>query len=213
MLRNAAISLLLARLGNRDPVEWESTALSEMQLAQANLEGDATLRPWFLVTESAQSTLTVGDSRVELPSDFLDEVEDSALEVYEETSAKWSPLKKGDWDTLVAKYRDHDPAIPKRYAALGEYFRVQPVPDLAYATRMIYFARDTVPSTDIENKWLKWASDLLIAEAGVSMALYHVKDPDLVAGFQAQILAARNRLKIATEARMHSNQVYEMGED
>lgn len=214
MVRDDAVTLLLSRLGNRSAATWQTTIINEMILVQSSrLEGDASLRLWFLITENATSAFTIGDERLGLPTDFLGEVEEAVLQVLNPTTSKWVPLTKDDYDLIVEDFKDSANAIPEKYALLGDYFRVRPVPDLAYPVRMIYFGRDTTLATNIENDWLKHAADLVIAETGIVMAEQHIKDTELVASFRTASAEARVRLRVANEARKHTGRTYEMGSD
>jgi|SRR5687768_738546 len=211
MTRDEAIALLKYRLGNR--TDLDARILLEMVYAQEyKLEGTGAFLPWFLETELATITTIAGEERILLPDDFLGEVEDQALWLYDEDSATpWTELRKNDYDYLRVKY----PAtgLPKQYALLGDYFALFPVPDDSYTIKMRYYAKDdSLASDNIENKWLKHAGDLLIAETGLIMA-GHIFNTDLQAQFEKDASVARQRLYTKHEARRHSNRTYGMGED
>lgn len=212
MVRDAAVTLLLSRLGNRKAAEYSSIILLEMDEVQLRLEGDPVLMPWFMLTESSTSVTIIGDERVALPADFIHEFEDGALQVQDPTSLLWLDLTKEDYEHMREEYRESDPGQPKQYALVGSYFRVKPVPDLVYSIRMLYFAHQVLPSaTNIENSWLKYASDLLLSETGFTVASLHMQDMELAQQFDGARKIAKDRLWKLNEARMHANRDYMMG--
>src|SRR5688500_991451 len=101
VLRDAAVSLIANRLGRR--TDLDADIVSEMQLVQqAKLEGDAAVRPWFLLTETLTLTLAAGAETIALPADFLDEAEGFPL-AFEDTTIdptsadRWVALAKDDY--------------------------------------------------------------------------------------------------------------------
>lgn len=96
----------------------------------------------------------------------------------------------------------------------GGYFLLRPVPDTIYTLRMRYYAQDILPSTgNIENKWLKEAPDLILAELGTIIAGEYIRNPQLAAEYAQKATIARDRLYKRHERRMHANRTYGMGED
>lgn len=215
MIRDDAVTRILSRLGNRDPVEYTTIILYEMDDAQRyELEGDASLLPWFMLSESSGALFTPGEERLEIPEDFVMEFEDSPLQTLNFESNRYVPLKKDDWDAIVAKYAESAPGMPKAYALVNQYFRVAPVPDLEYPAKFIYFAQQPLPSVaNVENSWLKYAADLLLARTGYTVASKHLQDMELAGKFLAEGVIARARLWRLNEARLHANHEYQMGDD
>lgn len=172
MLRDDAIDLVAYRLGNR--TDLDARILAEMKLTQAMLENNwqSSEMPWFLLNELGEqaSTTTVnGQERLEVPEDFLREPEDGALWV-QDTDSRWYGLCKYDLDYL--RKHTSSSGLPRGYALTGKYFRFYPVPDAEYPIRMLYYAADTVLDSNVENNWLKYAPELLIAATGARIAFY-----------------------------------------
>ena len=215
MTRDEARDRILERLGKRSVDEYGQAIFYEMDDVQKyELEQDVTLLPWFMITESSSAEFTVNEERLEIPTDFLLEHEDSRLQVYNSTSQKWVPMLKDDWDTIVAKYDDSDPGQPAMYALVNQYFRVRPVPDFAYPVKFLYYAAQELPAqSNVENVWLQYAADLLLARVGERMASRHLQDMELATKFAAEALVARDRLWRQNEARMHAGRDYQMGDD
>lgn len=214
MDRDSAVSIILQRLGNRSAAEYQTACETEMRQVQENkLEGSAELMPWFLITEETTAATVAGEQRVAVPDDFLLEVEEAALMIQDAESGNWIPLVKDDFDDLTEAYVDEDDAQPVKYSLLGGYFRLFPTPDAVYQLKMIYFGRDAVLNSNIENNWLKYASDLMIAATGEVMAAQYLQDTELAAIFTNQIQTARDRLWKLNEARQHAGRNYQMGDD
>lgn len=187
--------------------------------AQVRLEAGP-IRPWFLKEDRAYTTTTIDESRILLPSDFLEEDEDSALWYSPTDGTQDQEIVKDDVDFLIKNQAtiaglDEDdipiPGIPKFYSISGPYFRLFPTPDAVYRIRMIYFKKDTVLDTNIENNWMKYAPWLMIGEAGLPLS---VSSRDKVA--QAEFGRLRQTMGLVlnteTEARLHANRNYVMGD-
>lgn len=213
MLRDDFIALMGKRLGNR--TDLDASILLEMVMVQEQiLEGNGALLPWFLDTATEQSlTLTAGTEAIELPADFLSEIEEQKLWKYDVSlSPAYTNIPKGNYSVLKAKYPTA--GVPRGYALTEGYLLIQPVPDVNYTLKWRYKARDTSLTTgNIENKWLKWAADWMFAEVGAIMAGRYLQSAQLEKQFRDDVSLARSRVLIAHEARQHNNRTYGMGED
>lgn len=200
MLRDSAIDLLMGRLGQRrddSSNTMKNLILKEMVFVQENiLEGNGEL-PWFLLSEKAEAVTVKGEERVALPADFLLEYEDSAL-VRVLGNGNEKVLIRDDWDLI--KYKVLGEGAPTHYDIVGEYYLLRPVPDDVYTLRMRYYQRDASldgtygDSNNIENKWLKYASDWLIAETGVIIAAQQLQSTEMASMFAQQAHAAKRRV-------------------
>lgn len=157
--------------------------------------------PWFLETEMAYTTTTAGDERVQLPFDFLQEVEEQAL--WYDTGTALVPLIKGDYDDNLQRYPGT--GAPKRYSIGGEYLLLRPVPDATYQIKMRFLATDAALTTNIENKWLKYASDVFLAELGIAISEKHMQHFELAKTFRADAQRAWTRLYSKHVARQEIN--------
>jgi hypothetical protein len=180
MLKSAIVAMLKSRLGNRTESDIDTRIDSELDAAQEDLEHNGVFVPWFLLSETATYTTTIGEQRVPLPADFLQEYDEGAL-FYDGT-----PLKaKYDYDALVQVYKTAQAGPPEAYALVNGYFIVFPVPDNAYELSMKYYYSDTVPSSVASgsaNQWMKHAAGWLLARAGKMLARY-IKDAEVAAMF------------------------------
>lgn len=211
-----ALDLLMARLGNRTEPMLRANCLLEMVLVQQNtLEGGKTL-PWFLVSEDSWTDVNVDLRRVLLPSDFLRELDEDSLLYITDDSGEEHELIKDDYDALVEKWgNDTTSTLPEAYSVVGDYIMLFPIPSVARQIRMRYYRRDEVPtdSASSENQWLKYASDLLIAETGMVVAALHTKDDAAAGAFKVLRDRAYNRFIADNTARTEANRMRSMGDD
>ena len=205
MLRDTAVSLIAARLGNR--TDLNDSIIAEMQLVQETLEhGD--FLPFFLISEQATTSTTIDEERLVLPGDFLREFEEGAFWYYTNSDENtYTPLIRREMEEI--KGAGLESGAPQYYAMTGAYLRVAPVPDAVYVVKMIYYATDTLLDTNVENNWLKWAAEWIIAETGARVATY-IQNDKLVQRFMQDIQTSSDRFKRFAEGRKHSNQDYRM---
>jgi len=208
MLRDSAVGLITQRLGNRS--DLTAHAIAEMQLVQTELEGGELL-PWFLTSPITGVDTIPGDERVALPADFLREMEEDETSLWRHSGTELIELPKEDYSRLVAKY-GQGLGAPMKYAVTGGYLRLRPIPDTYYTLSMIYYQKDPVLDSNIENNWLREVPDLLIAITGQRLAAY-TQNANVIALFQSDEVKARNRLIIMDTARKEASRRRSMGED
>lgn len=204
MDRDTAVTILKGRLARWNDTVLTNYIIAELKAAQARAELHVTL-PWFLLTESTYTTTTIDDERVELPSDFLREAEEDAFWLTD-ADGNEVELRKDDYNGI--KNRWPDSGQPRRYALVGRYFRLRPVPDLAYTVRMIYYGKDAILTTNIENKWLEHAPEVLIAEAGHIIASRYVRNDVAANEFKVDVIRAWKDVDVANQARLDANRIY-----
>lgn len=211
MLRDDAVNMIALQLGNR--TDLNDKIITVMQLVQdTELEATGVLMPWFLLTEDASTVLAAGESRVAIPTDFLLEDEDWGVGIEDENGyVDW--LKKGDYDDLAVGYKDVT-GVPKQYSLNGSYFYLFPLdPNADHVIHMRYYAKaDNITSNNIENVWLKYAPDAVIAYTGFYLADRVLQNTELANKFAAAKQAAFVRLVTHNESRMHANRHYRMGD-
>ncbi len=220
MLRDAAVDLIMKRLGNRSDTSLRNDIINEMVYVQETILEGGPFYPFFLVTEISTAVSTVSDERLTLPSDFLHEWEDGALYYFDaaDTSSPWKPLIRDDWDALKAAHTTADDALPTHYDIAGNYFLLTPTPDQIYTYKFRYYGADvalTGPygTNNIENIWLDKAADWLIGEVGAIIATQYLLSDKLHTMFVAQATRGRKRIKDLTTSMEESNKSRTMGED
>ena len=210
--RTRAIKRMNRILGFRASADNTESIVEALQDAQTTLEQREIL-PWFLESEQAYTTTTSGEERVQLPSDFLMEYEDGAFwfldtTITDQSESQYKKLVKTDIELARRLY--YIPGKPMAYVLAKDYFRIFPQPDAAYQVRMVYYQSDDVLNSNIENRWLKYASDLLIGTAGVEIArsLRNVHAEEI---FNAMVTTGAAIVERKTQARKHQNRRYVMG--
>jgi hypothetical protein len=200
----------------------DSEIATELQEAQIRLEQGIVLPkggiflPWFLVSEVASAAMVSGEERSPLPTDFLSELEEGALWLYDAnapTDTQFKPLAKDDLDFLKAD--QPGTGSPVAYSQSGTYFRLKPTPDSSAAAnkslKLLYRAKDAILSTGVsENNWTKYAHELMVGEAGTMIA-QSLRDPTAAKIFGDTVVVERHRLYMATESRLHENRRYIIG--
>lgn len=210
MTRDEAVAMIKLQLGFRS--NQDENIVTCLKTAQVQLELQPT-KPWFLVSEDSFKRVTVGEQRVPLPSDFLQEHEDGCL-YYVPDDADGPEdhvlLYKDDYDVLKGNFANEASGPPQAYCILGKYFRVFPVPDDQYVIRMTYYKQDTVLSTNVENGWLKYAPFLMMGKAGKMIAGGPLRDAEAMKvfqGWEAEGLLALSGQETARNVTNHSRQV------
>lgn len=204
------LTLMLERLGNRKSSDIRAKCLRELNRALERLESGAFL-PWFLEKEWTPSTST-GIDHIDLPSDFLMEVEEGNLRVY--LNNDWSPIDtKVDLEVLRDAVYD-SAGVPQAYAIFGEKLYIGPTPDGAYQLSLPYYQRSAalVDDATSNSRWLREGGEWLICTALQRVAKYHIRDNEAAADFKTEARDAKTELYKAHEARKHVNQDYKMEE-
>lgn len=209
-----ALTMLMARLGGRTNAALRALLLLEMQQVQkVTLEGGAFL-PWFLITSTETTQLTANTRAVNLPSDFLREVEEDGSVWIKDSSNDWQKMTKADDASLQDRYLDDETdSLPLYYSIVGNQLLTYPISTVASYLRIRYYATDTVLDDNaVETDWLKYASDLVIGETGlVAASLYVRDDPTKVAEFKLMRDMAFARLYKFATARAEANRSARMG--
>jgi len=219
MLRDAAVDIIMKRLGNNTDTSLRDDIINEMAFVQETILEGGEFKPWFMLSEVSSVNGSASEERLALPSDFLMEYEQGALYRYD-TSADnpWVELVKDDIDRLRALYSETEDK-PLYYALAGDYFLLKPTPDAVYTYKMRYYKTQTSlagtygDAANVENAWLKHASDWFIGEVGAIIASQYLQSEVLAQRFMEQ--AAKGKLRVRTQhyAREEANWTRAMGDD
>jgi hypothetical protein len=206
MTRDEAVARIAFLLGNRS--DLDEAIRRELQVAQVQLELGPML-PWFLLSEEATAVLPLGQERIAIPDDFLREPEEEgALWLFVAGSEVPVELAKSQYDRARSVYSGS--GRPQVYAGVAGYFYLFPLADLEYTLKLIYYAADTPLATNVENKWLKYAPDLLCGQAGGVLAAA-LGNAGAAALFAAMAAGARENLSRQNTARQEANRLRVMG--
>lgn len=213
MQRDAAIELIKSRLTRAGTTELDATIITEMQFAQATVcEGAPTL-PWFLLHEDLTLSISAGASSFALPAGFLREADEGGLWSYNADTGEWVPIVKEDLSYLVATQSGLAATRPGFYAIVDETTaKVFPTADIDYTLKAVWYVKDAALTGDIENKWLKHAADVLVAETGIIVARDILRDMSAADTFTAMRDRAWERLWRVHEGHAHANRTYSMGD-
>lgn len=202
MLRDAAVDLMMKRLGNSKDITLRDDIIFELVQAQETvLEGDI-LKPWFLVSEEASNETAIGEERVPLPVDFASLWEEIGLYRYDDTlDDPYVEMCRADWEDIKAFYNYSEK--PTHWDIGGQYLLMRPLANAVYPLRFWYIAKGASlagtygdVATNIENVWLEWASDWLMGEAGAIIAgQYLQRTGTRVEVWQNQATRGRERIR------------------
>ena len=211
MTRNEAASIIEARLGNRSGLT--SRIYTEMQLRQGTEWERSAVLPWFLLKESSGLVTVASTRTVALPSDFLREYDEGQIWLTDTDGYK-NQLVKDTHDRLTNRFSpdggETDSNQPDSYAIVGTNLYLFPLADAAYSLSMFYYAAATALTTDIENLWLQYAADYVIADVGLLVAR-HLRDSSAVELFEGDLKMAKSRLMIDNVARSQTAMAAYMG--
>lgn len=212
------LTIALNRVGRlAGDATYQGYAVDELNLLVQGLErgetvgGNGFFLPWFLLTEDSTTTTTANESRVALPAGFLQEWEDSALDLIK-ADGSVVELTKKPLDRLDRTVTGD----PKYYALGSEYFYLAPVAAEAKTIRMKYFAASTAFTTFSAaetNGWTENAAHLLVAGVAASIAASYLYNEKLAAIEQGRVKRALSALYLAHEARLNANLAGSVGED
>lgn len=209
MTRDEAVVRVKRMMSFRSDLDTE--IVEALQDVQQELEGGIEL-PWFLRTEVSNITTTVDEERIPTPSNFLREWEDDAIYVFNSAAVEpediWKPLIKLGLDQLRLDYPGT--GTPEAYAYDNAYFRLGPTPNAQFTLKMIYFKKDQVLTSNIENLWLKHAPKLMIGQAGMRVAI-PTKEKDAYAQFDRMATEGAGILFNDTLQRDLVNRSMQMG--
>lgn len=215
MIRDLAVDILMGRLGNRTSTTLQQAVIDEMVFVQENLlEGRAEL-PWFLLTNTVSVSTVTDTVSLALPTGFLMEWEEG--EIYLQNSdGSETALIKEDWDILKTETTLDGTGKPTHYDIAGDNYLFRKTPDAVYELQQRYYKEALSlagiygDAANIENAWLKEASDWLIAETGVVVASQRLQSDKMANMFMKQSDLAMKRIMTKHIARIESNKVRQM---
>lgn len=203
MQRDAAVDLLMYRLGNRTDVAMKNKIIAEMSLAQTQILEKIRPLPWFLVTKDDTLTALTTTNEVTLPTGFLD-VYDYGRLTYVNSSGYPVEITRQDYDRLN-KTQDNYDAL-EHYDIIGETLYLFGTATTDTTLTLWYYGADTDPAgsygvDDMTNGWLTHAADWVIAETGFIMAEDYIQDDIMAARFDKKRAKAKFGLEALITAK------------
>lgn len=213
MDRDTAVTLIKQKCGFRTDPTLTQRIISALQLAQEELEkggvmtaaGYATEVPWFLRKEDQPLNLLANTNEVNLPADFIREVEDEGPWYPNSTGAGNPPIYLDKAESGAAR-RSFTGATsgPQVYQLRASTIWLFPSTDTDLTFYWTYLGKDDALTTNIENKWLKWVPNLLVGHAGLSIAT-DLRDKDAAQEFNRLEVTGQKQLLILNVQRQMTN--------
>jgi len=139
-----------------------------IRFAETRLARDLRTRKML---KSATSSMTAGDARVALPTDFL-EIRD----LYTQGNPR-KPVTYMSPSAFTRNARADESGLPVFYTTLSAEFQFAPIPDTAYILEILYYAQPTVLSnTNSSNVFLANYPDALLYGSLLEAEPYLIND-------------------------------------
>jgi hypothetical protein len=120
---------------------------------------------------SATATMTSGDGKVALPSDFLE-----MRNIYTQGNPRM-PVTYLSPSAFMRDARADESGLPVFYTVLGAEFEFAPKPDTAYTLEVLYFAKPTAMSDSVSsNVFLANYPDALLYASLLEAEPYLIND-------------------------------------
>lgn len=210
MTRTQAIARIARGLGFRQSLD-PTIVIDVLKEAQRDLESGKSL-PRFLVREDQTLTLVSGTHSVALPADFI-RLDDEVLPYFTPANSDIPRFLKSVSfvDGVVSQFSQATTVeAPSIFVVRADTLDFITTADVSYTLTWNYFAKAEVLDTDVENLWLKFAPDWLIAEAGKRLAR-DFRDAEALNSFSAMLQEARAAVFGETLAQETSGGSIQMG--
>jgi len=129
-----------------------------IRLAEDRLSRDLRIRQTLKL---ATTTTTSGDSKVEVPSDFV-----AMKDLHISSTDPIATVTYQSPSNFFRNTRSTNSGQPIFYTSLGSEFQFAPIPNAAYTVQMLYYFKpERMSSTVSSNLWLANTPDLLLYAA------------------------------------------------
>lgn len=211
---NAAIlDLMVKRLGNRP--NHRNDCLEELREVINGAE-NGTFLPWFLEHEWSD-TLAMEETYRTAPGDFLREVEEGSLRIYDPNSPEtllYKP-KKLDISELRDRFDNCEPGLVKAYALHAGRIYWGPKPNLEYPFTLSYYQSATAiddDSSQLSTKWVGEGRQWIVYQALDNVANFHAQNEKMALRFRGLWQTAKRELFNAHIARQNVNREGYLGD-
>ena len=204
--------LVMSMVSRSNDAVSRAFAVGQARLVLQNFD-NGPFHPWFLETEASLILADSGiaASTVDLPTDFLDFVEDTDVYLYPASGDKVK-LERGHFEDLQLAFINADPQAPEAFDVIGSRFFVGATPDLAdYEVRFWYFKKTTAPADNddqVSNEWILNAEELTACEVAARVASRKLLRTQLASDLYAEASTLRADLFKLNESRKHSQMDY-----
>lgn len=181
MTRDEAVARIKEGLGFRSGTGLDAAIILRLQEAQRDLERGKTL-PKFLLLLDQTLTLPSGEHKVNFPTGFLRESDDTRIRFFPPSSDMPRFLERklyidavmGNLRTENSTSEESVPLPPSvyvmRHGKSENFIDFITNADRTYTLKWDYYEADTTLTTNIENKWLANAADWIVGFAGRRIA-------------------------------------------
>lgn len=190
----------------RDDTGYEEDIKTYFMECQEFFERHA-VKPWFL-HKSADMELTT-EGYILFPPDFISEIEGERFYILDDDGWPRYGLKKVEFSVAIDQYNNYT-CRPKFYAVRPGRWIFFPKPDKVYIANNTYIAKEPLPDSIRGNRWLEYASDLLVAYATMRLA-GSLKEADLFQSASQQVQQSWARIVADTYNRLSINLVPGLG--
>lgn len=168
MLRDIAVARVKQMLGFKQNLDAE--IVQAMLEVQDQIEVEPEL-PWFLRFVDDTLVTVIDNHQLAVPASFIRDAEEDFRVT--DAEGESSSLVRDTKGYLSIRYQDMngiEEGVPKKYALINRVWWFYPRPDAAYVLSNTYYKKDDTLATNIENKWLKYLPEILIARSGLMIA-------------------------------------------
>jgi hypothetical protein len=207
MTNEEFLTLILSRIGKRQTQEYlQGIAVTEIQVFIQQKEMTMDELPFFLETADTR-TMTAGQWFMDLPSDFLKEIEETGMIGTDTDTGETFPIIKRIPDVVNAHIAACAPGKPKYYGIFGNRWIFGPVPNKAYQFSVPYgrksalYLRNTQQTTD----WILHAPQAVSNTIQEILAAQHLQAPEMAATYRPLAAQAWAQFNDYCNARKYSN--------
>jgi hypothetical protein len=202
---------MIARLGKRKNFPREEL-IDELNMKISEKERGSFI-PWFLES-TFEVVVAAQDQVVELPADFLREVEGGVLELTA-ASGQFLYPKKRPHEAVMSVWQVYpNGGIPDIYSIFDGKIHLAPRPIYQYELVLPYYAKSPEVQDNDEDVtgWLEHAFNYIVYDTLVDVSSNNLKDEASAARFKVRADAAFVELFKYNESRQHVNADYNIGD-
>lgn len=215
MTNKEFITLILSRCGRREGNDkLRTTVEQEIQILISQMEKTKEELPWFLETTDSR-VMIVNQPWIELPSNFLKEVEESVLLYKDPDDNQWYGGVKRIPDVTRGKVVANAASLPETYSIYGNRLIFGPAPMKAYAYELPY-ARTSDLFTENEEQITDWCLHATQAVSNTIQEIIcrqHLQDDQMAARYTQMAMSAWIQFKDYCNTRKYTNLTVSSGDN
>lgn len=209
MTNNELYDLILVRARRTGDTNIRATIAAEIRGLLNGWEKSPFL-PWFLETRSNGFATTADGLPVNVPTGFLNLVEDTKVWITTSSGSK-KELPRMYHEDIEVNFINSSAGLPKYYDIFADQFVFGPAADAIYPVQFKFYAGTTPPpdnSSAVTNPWVLQAEDLFVFGVAERVVREYVKDYKHADELLNKVATLRADLHKFNESRKHSNMDY-----